>query len=390
MVVRNRIALVAATALTCAGLFGAGSASADSPKAAAETPAKVTVIASNLEGPRQLNEKDGYFYVAEADAGQVTRIRRSDRTKRVVVKGLPDAQGVARIGSKIYATTGEAEGDAARPANGVDARVYVAKPFAKPKRFADPYAFELKYNPDNQTQFSPKGVPLDAVSNPYFLIERRGPGFMLMAAAGGNDVLAVSKDGRLSPFFVPSVITTGVCQGAEQNSPAGPSCDPTPTGIAYGPDGNLYISGLSGLAPNEGRVYVVDKNGKLLRTLTGFSNSVGVAVGPDGSVYVSDLLQGFSFDEAAARKGAATLGQARTAGKAAAAAPAFDPKAVGQIVKVAPDGKRTYAQVTMPSGLFFKNGVLYANTWAVAGSFFGIPHAGQTVAVDQSSFVATK
>ena len=72
MVVRNRVALVAATALTCAGLLGAGPASADSPKAAAETPAKVTVIATGLEGPRQLNEKDGYFYVAEADAGRVT------------------------------------------------------------------------------------------------------------------------------------------------------------------------------------------------------------------------------------------------------------------------------------------------------------------------------
>src|SRR3954470_6497498 len=107
MVVRNRIALVAATALACTGLFSAGSASADSPKAAAETPAKVTVIASGLDGPRQLSEKDGYFYVAEADAGQVTRVRRSDRTKRVVVKGLPDAQGVARVGNKIYATTGE-------------------------------------------------------------------------------------------------------------------------------------------------------------------------------------------------------------------------------------------------------------------------------------------
>jgi hypothetical protein len=354
----------------------------------AETPAKVTVVASGLQGPRQLSEKNGYFYVAEADAGQVTRVRRSDRTKGVVVTNVPDAQGVVRVGSKVYTTTGEAEGAAARPPTGVDAKVYVAKPFTKRKTFADPYTFELKYNPDNQTQFDAKGVPLDAVSNPYFLLERRGPGFLLMAAAGGNDVLAVSKNGGLSPFFVPSVITTGVCKGTDQNSPAGPSCDPTPTGIAYGPDGNLYISGLSGLAPNEGRVYVVSKNGKLLKTLTGFSNSVGVAVGPDGSVYVSDLLQGFSFSEAAARKGPATLGQARKTAKVAAAEAAFDPAAIGQIVKVAPDGKRTYAQVTMPSGLLFKNGTLYANTWAVAGSFFDIPKAGQIVAVDPSSFVA--
>jgi len=260
------------------------------------------------------------------------------------------------------------------------AKLYVAKPFGKRKTFADPLAFELAYNPDNQTQFNEEGFALDAVSNPYFVVERKGPGFLLMAAAGGNDVLAVSRKGDLTPFFVPSVITSGVCQGAEQNSPAGPSCDPTPTGIAYGPDGNLYISGLSGLAPEEGRVYVVDRKGKLLDTLTGFTSSVSVAVGPDGSVYVSDLLQGFSFEERA------TMAQVRKAAKAAAADEP-DLSAIGQIVKVAPDGKRTYAQVTMPSGLLFRDGKLYANTWAVAGSFFGVPHAGQLVSVDPGSFL---
>lgn len=386
MHVRNRVALVAATALTCTGLLGGAPATAVSPKAA-ETPATVTVVATGLQGPRQLSAKDGYFYVAEADAGQVTRVRRSNGDKRVAVTNLPDAQAVTRVGSKLYMSTGEAERETIRPKGAVDAKLYVAKPFQKRKTFADPYAFELKYNPDNQTQFGEDGVPADAVSNPYFLIERKGPGFLLMAAAGGNDVLAVSKSGKLSPFFVPSVITTGVCQGAEQNSPAGPSCDPTPTGIAYGPDGNIYISGLSGLAPNEGRVYVVNRSGKLIKTLTGFSNAVGVAVGPDGSVYVSDLLQGMPFDEEAARQSAASPARAARAGAKAAAEDEFDPAAVGQIVKVAPDGKRTYAQVTMPSGLLFTGGKLYANTWAVAG-LLELDHPGEIVAVDQSSFVA--
>jgi hypothetical protein len=290
MSVRNRVALVAAAALACAGLGGAP-ATADTPKAA-ETPATVTVVASGLEGPRQLVATTNYFYVAESDAGQVTRVRRSDGAKRVALKNIPGAQGVTKADGKLYATAGESEPDGTNPgATDHGSKVYAAKPFAKRKTFADPYAFELKYNPDNQTQFDDKGVPLDAVSNPYYLLERKGSGFLLMAAAGGNDVLAVSKKGKLSTFFVPPVVTTGVCATAENNSPAGPSCDPVPTGIAYGPDGNLYISGLSGLAPGEARVYVVNKNGKLLRTLTGFSNAVGVAVGPDGSVYVSDLLQ---------------------------------------------------------------------------------------------------
>lgn len=387
MLVRNRVALVAATALTCAGLLGSAPATAKAPGAAAETPAKVTVITTGLEGPRQLSSKDGYFYVAESDAARVTRVRRSNGNKRVVVKNIPIAQGVTSVGGKLYLAAGESEPDGTNPGASVGSKLYVAKPFAKRKTFADPYAFELKYNPDNQTQFDDKGVPLDAVSNPYFVIERKGPGFLLMAAAGGNDVLAVSKHGKLSTFFVPPAVTTGVCATTENNTPAGPSCDPVPTGIAYGPDGNLYISGLSGLTPGEARVYVVNRNGKLLRTLTGFSNAAGVAVGPDGSVYVSDLLQGAPMDDETASRGAAPLqGAARTLAKAAAD-DAFDPSTVGQIVKVAADGKLTYAQVTMPSGLLFSGGKLYASTWAVAIQG-GIQHAGQIVSVDPSSFVA--
>ncbi|MGI3781573.1 MAG: ScyD/ScyE family protein [Janthinobacterium lividum] len=387
MLVRNRVALLAATALTCAGLVGGAPATAGTPKGAAEKPATVTVVATGLEGPRQLSQKDGYFYVAESDAARVTRIRRSDGRKRVVVTNIPTAQGVTKVGGKLYMASGESEPDGTDPGAAVGSKLYVAKPFHRRKTFADPYAFELKYNPDNQTLFDDKGVPLDAVSNPYFVIERKGPGLLLMAAAGGNDVLAVSRKGKLSTFFVPPVVTTGVCATAENNTPAGPSCDPVPTGIAYGPDGNLYISGLSGLAPGEARVYVVDRNGRLLKTLTGFSNAVGVAVGPDGSVYVSDLLQGAPSDEASASRSAASPARAaRTLAKAAAAAP-FDPATIGQIVKVAPDGKRTYAQVTMPSGLLYTGGKLYASTWAIAGEL-GAAGAGQVVSVDPSSFVA--
>ena len=199
-----------------------------------------------------------------------------------------------------------------------------------------------------------------------------------MAAAGGNDVLALSKKGHLSPFFVPPPVTTGVCATTPNNSDAGPSCDPVPTGIAYGPDGNIYISGLSGLTPDEARVYVVNRNGKLLRTLTGFSNAAGVAVGPDGSVYVSDLLQGAPPMGPEPSLAGATRALARTA----KAAP-FDPATIGQIVRVAPDGTRSYAQVTMPAGLLFTGGKLYASTWAIAGG-----PTGQLVSVDLTSFKA--
>ena len=365
MLVRNRVALVAATALTCAGLVGGAPASAVSPKVA-ETPATVTVVASGLNGPRQLNETGGSFYVAESDSGQVTRIRKSDGAKFVVVKDVATAQGVARIDGKIYVAAGEAEPDGNPGVKG--AKIYAAKPSRKAKVFADPLAYELKYNPDNQDQFDENGAALDAISNPYYLINRKGPGLMLMAGAGGNDILGVSSKGKLSTFFVPPPITTGPCVGIENNSAAGNSCDPVPTGIAYGPDGNLYISGLSGLIPGEARVYVVNRDGKLLKTHVGLSNAAGVAVGPDGSVYVSDLLQGSPPEMAPAKVASSPARAARALAKAAQKEPEFDPSTIGQIVKIAPNGDRTYAQVTMPSGLLWTDGKLYASTGARRGS----------------------
>ncbi|WP_170854127.1 ScyD/ScyE family protein [Microlunatus flavus] len=321
----------------------------------------MTVVASGLEGPRQLSAKDGYLYVAESDAARATRVRLSNRAKRVVVRDVPNAQGVTKIGSRLYLAAGETPPDVPVPPVKGETRLYVAKPFAKPRVFANPYAFELKYNPDNQTQFGPDGKPLDAISNPYFLIPRRGPGFALMAGAGGNDVLAVSKKGKLTPFFVPSAITTGDCAKQKQNSDAGPSCDPVPTGLAYGPKSLLYVSGLSSEVPGEGRVYVVDKNGKLVKTLTGFDSPTGVAVAPDGTIYVSEALAGL------------------------AGPPPID-DTVGRIVKVAPDGKRTVAQVSQPTGLLWSGGKLYASTRALYGAFNQQPGKGQVVSVDLASF----
>jgi hypothetical protein len=358
MFVRNRVALVAATALACAGLVGGAPAVADTPKKA-ETPATVKVVAKNLTDPRQLSESGASFYVAESGAGQVAQITKVGGARKTIVSGVANAQGVVRADGKIYATSGSANPGEPQPAG--SRRLYVAKPGRTAKTFADLLAYEKKYNPDNQTQGT--GPDDDTLSNPFYVIKRKSTGFLLVADAGANDILAVSKSGKVSTFFVPQAITTGDCAKAEQNSDAGPSCDPVPTGLAYGPDGLLYISGLSSEAPGEGRVYVIDKNAKLVKTLTGFSSPTGVAVGPDGSVYVSEVLQGL------------------------AGPPPVD-DSIGQIVKVAPDGKRTYAQVSQPSGLLWDEGKLYASARSLYKAFNGQANQGQIVSVDPASFVA--
>ena len=113
-----------------------------------------------------------------------------------------------------------------------------AKASQKPKTFADLLAYELRYNPDNQRQFDEHGQPLDAIANPYYVVRSRSKGgFLLLANAGGNDIVAVSKKGTMSTYFVPPSVTTGPCATLENDLDAGPSCDAVPTGMAYGPDG---------------------------------------------------------------------------------------------------------------------------------------------------------
>ena len=367
MYVRNRVALVAATALACAGLIGAAPATAVSPKAAAETPAKVKVVAKNLSDPRQLSAKGSSFYVAESGLNQVAQVAKVGGARQTVVKKAANAQGVVRVGNKIYVASGSPAPDAPGGQTG-GTTLLVAKPGQAPRTFADVLAYELKYNPDNQIQFGPDGKPQDALSNPYYVVRSKSAqGFLLMADAGANDVLAISKKGKVSTFFVPPAVTSGDCGKQEQNSDAGPSCDAVPTGLAYGPDGNLYVSALTSEIEGEGRVYVVNRNGKLVKTLTGFSSPTGVAVAPDGTVYVSEALQG-------APQGPPPAG--------------FNPDEIGQIVKVATNGTRTYAQVTQPTGLLYLDGRLYASARGLYKAFLGVEGQGQIVWVDPSSFVA--
>lgn len=331
----------------------------------------VKVVASKLEGPFGLGGGP-WLYVAESGKGRITRIqmdvagRPPDAgRRRVVARGLQSPADVARVGRTLVVVTGGADVPDASIRG--DATVFVKRAGSKRRILADLERYERRHNPDGQTQFDPEtGEPLDALSNPFAVLGRRGPGFVFVADAGANAVLSVSKSGRVRTFFVPPLVTTGDCAGRPNNHPDDPKgCDPVPTGLAYGPHNRLYVSTLSGEAPRQGRVYVLNhRTGKVIDVLRGFTAPTGVAVSPHGTVYVSELLHN-------APEGAPP--------------PDFVPSTVGRIVRVAPDGNRTHASVTMPVGLLWSRG-LYSTAWSVAGQFLGIPKAGQVVRVRQSAF----
>jgi len=342
-----------------------------SPAMASPVPATpgISTIVSGLNGPFGIDYVYGKVYVAEGDTGNILEVNPDAKTKKVALSGFTSPADVARVDRKLAVITSGADVPDASVTG--DASVFTAEPGQTPKLLADLEAFELQHNPDGQLQFDPTThEPLDSLSNPFSIIRDKRPGgYVLVADAGANTVLAINPQGVVTPFFVPPVINTGACAGAENNDPQHVGCDPVPTDLFYGPDGYLYVSTLSGHTPGEGRVYVLDSwTGAVKRVITGFSTPTGVVVDKQGNVYVSEVDFGAPEGEGPPP-------------------PGFDPSAVGRIVKTSKTGVQTFAAVTMPIGLGINNynNELFSTAWSIAG-FLGIPDAGQLVKVQQSAF----
>ena len=236
------IGLVIALCALAAGLSGVGNA---------VTPPG-TVVMSNLENPRHLAfGPEGGLYVAEAGhggAGPCIFIRGENQcagpsgavsvlwrgVQKRVVRGLPSyapesgagatgPHGVSLHGrGNAYVTVGlGGEGDpiAFRAIMGDGfGRTVVFKPNGGWRYLDDLAAYEAEHNPDS----SP--VP---DSNPYGILA--GAGGRLVVDSGGNDLLRVRANGRIS--------TVGVFP----SRPQGRSTDSVPTAVAVGPDGAYYV-----------------------------------------------------------------------------------------------------------------------------------------------------
>ncbi|WP_432542805.1 ScyD/ScyE family protein [Kineococcus sp. SYSU DK002] len=351
-------ALVLAAATTTSLALAAPAHAAPGPG-----PGGVTVIAQGLDDPFGLAAENGRFYVAESSAGEISGIVPGG-TPSVRLADFAGPAGVDRRDGTLYVVTGEAQ-----PGAGGGSLLWSSRRGEPRRVLADLMAHELKANPDGQRQFGDDGAPLDALSNPFAVLAGRGgDARVFVADAGANAVLSVDPSGKVSTFFVPPVVTTGPCEGVPNNDPEHTGCDSVPTGLAWGPDGHLHVSTLSGEAPGEGRVFVLDAgDGSVVDEVGGFTAPTGVAVGDDGTVYVSELLEGAPEGDGPPP-------------------PDFDPATVGRVVAVAPDGERSAAQVAMPLGLRFADGHLYSTAFSVAGLFLGQPGLGQVVRVDDSAF----
>jgi hypothetical protein len=134
---------------------------------------------------------------------------------------------------------------------------------------ADIGAHEIRRNPE----------PTDLDTNPVALLPARRGTYVV--DAGGNALLRVGRHGR--------VRTTAVFP----NTPlaGGATLDAVPTAAAYGPDGALYVSQLTGapFPPEAASIWRVVPGKKPTRWATGLTMVTDLAFARDGSLYAVQL-----------------------------------------------------------------------------------------------------
>ncbi|MCC6674552.1 MAG: ScyD/ScyE family protein, partial [Thermomicrobiales bacterium] len=288
--------------------------------APAALPAGCSVYASGLANPRHLTiGEGGMVYVALAgsagdtpiyatpapgtpaateatsmtgDTGAVDAIN-TDGTVSTVASGFPSLSfgtevvgpaGVAATGTTLYVVTGGAgpATPAVDPMQGRAAVWSVDVNTGETKVVADLEAFERTNNPD----------PHNIDSNPY-AITIGSDGMLYVADAGGNDILKVDPtSGEVSLL---AVIPGLPGQQANPERGGALELDPVPTGLAWAPDGGLYVSLLSGgpFIPGTSQLLHVAMDGTVTTVASGLTMQGDVTVAPDGSIYVVTMSDNF-------------------------------------------------------------------------------------------------
>jgi len=296
-----------------------------SPAAAAET--SVDVVASGLDSPRHLAfGSRGDLFVAEAGrggsgpcftggegpacmgaTGAVTKVDRSGHQSRIV-EGLPsyantpgDMNAIGPHGvtvldaDRVFVTSGgptepkDASGAtisrdtlaAQNPAADRFGRLLKIERPGQTRNVADIWAFERDVNPDGAV-----GNPaID--SNPVDVLFDKYRDRFVVADAGGNAVDVVDKRGRVTALAVfPNRLVPNPFGGPDIPMQA------VPTSVVMGPDGQYYVSQLTGFPfPTGGaNVYRVNpRTGAVSVFASGFTNIMDLAFGKNGTLYVLEI-----------------------------------------------------------------------------------------------------
>jgi hypothetical protein len=289
------------------------------------------IVAKGLDNPRQLSRTpDGKLVVALAGKGRNTAKLAviDDRHRWYAMRSFPSfadpdgsfAVGLngasKRPGGKYYAVD--------MPRTGAprhDVWLLAKSPGGQAHKVVNIGAFERNHDPDGE------GIE----SNPYSVLALKGK--ILVADAAG-DYIAQVKGGKVRKWAVMPEY--------------GNKVDAVPTVVSRGADGNIYVGELHSERPHKAKVWKFSRNGDRLRSWKGFTTVTGVARTGNGTLYVSELFGGpCGFDQI----------------------PDCFP---GRVVKIAPNGHRTYYRVPFPAGIAARGNHVWVSAFSVSpGSGFG-------------------
>lgn len=308
---------------------------------AAPSPSKPTTLAEGLVSPlRAAVAADGTAYVTQNFAGILSRVRpgRSPRTVFTVRQPGAEVGAVSVRGRWLtFATTPAEEMPpdverrltspyraAARAPGAPSAKVRIMRTDRTPgtgRVLADVGAFEAARNPDGSSTYGFRGLDEECAGMlPPFLLPYAGDTYShpyattrvgrrtYLADAGANDVLSISRSGRVRTLAVLPPVKVRMTADvhallAEMGTPL-PECvightfagEPVPTDIERGPRGRLFVSTLGGgigeMLP-VGAVHRIDpRTGKVRTVARGLAAPTGLAVADDGTLVVSELFRG--------------------------------------------------------------------------------------------------
>lgn len=349
--VRRGLAVASATALAAATFTSGGTATARPADAdpLREMAGKYTVVRAGLDNPRQISIlAGGQILVAEVGRGARSPEDCGDqgclgRTGQVTVlngqsgRAVPVMRNLLSASGEDGSFAGGASGASRRPGGGFVAIMNGGPPDGGPwgkllgrgaggRNYvvADISRFEERNDPDGE------GVE----SNPYSVLALRGQ--TLVSDAAGDSILSVRR-GKVRLWAVMPEY--------------GDRVDAVPTVLSKGADGSIYVGELHSEQRGKAKVHRFDRDGNVLRSWRGFSSVTGVDRAADGTLYVSELFGGpCGFDQI----------------------PSCFP---GRVVKIDPDGTRSFLPVPFPSGIAVKGQrvVVAAFSTSPASGFAGNP-----------------